>query len=464
MATRPAIKTFTGSSIDVLNAIRNTASMNYRDYIPVAHEGDDIKRIGNIIMDFPALQNEFLTALVNRIGLVLMTNKEFSNPWSMFKRGRLDYGETIEEIFVEIAEPFIYDVKASETEHFKREIPDVRSAFHVLNYRTFYKVTIQHAQLRQAFLSETGVTDLISKIIESMYTGAEYDEFHTMKYLLARNALNGKLTPVELPEVSEVSGETVGMKQVVGRIKSTSNTMEFMSDEYNVAGVRNVSKKTDQYMILNTAFDATMDVEVLATAFNMDKASFMGHRVLVDSFGKIDDERLQKLMGDLYEPLTTEEQALLDSIPGILVDKDFFMVFDNLNEFQENRNAQGLYWNYFYHVWKTFSTSPFANNAIFVYGTPTVGEVTISPTEVTARPGSKVNFDPEITVTNFAPKSLDWTVSDHGQQANGDPMVWIDGSGTLNIDKDVESATEITVTATSSFDKTKTATATVTVS
>ena len=136
MATKPYVKTFTGSSIDVLNAIRNEATTNYRDYVPVAHDGSDIRKIGAIIMDFPSLQNEFINALVNRIGLVLMTNKEYTNPWSALKRGRLDYGETIEEIFVDLAKPFQYDPKESETQQYKREMPNVYSAFHVMNYRT----------------------------------------------------------------------------------------------------------------------------------------------------------------------------------------------------------------------------------------------------------------------------------------------------------------------------------------
>ena len=83
------------TSVDILNAIRNSASANYRDYVPVANpDQDSIREIGAIIMDYPALQNEFLTALVNRIGRVIITNKSFENPWAMFKKGILEFGET----------------------------------------------------------------------------------------------------------------------------------------------------------------------------------------------------------------------------------------------------------------------------------------------------------------------------------------------------------------------------------
>ena len=140
MATIPKIKTLTNTSVDVLNVIRENATQNYRDYVPKATpNADSIREIGAIIMDYPALQNEFLSALVNRIGRVLITSKMYDNPWRMFKKGMLEFGETIEEIFVNMAKPFQFDPTVAESEVFKREIPDVRAAFHILNYKKFYK-------------------------------------------------------------------------------------------------------------------------------------------------------------------------------------------------------------------------------------------------------------------------------------------------------------------------------------
>ena len=110
MPTRPQVKTLSGNSVDILNAIRNSATQNYKDYIPVAtKDAESIREIGAIIMDYPALQNEFLSALVNRIGRVLITSKMYSNPIEMFKKGMLEFGETVEEIFVNIAKPFQFD-------------------------------------------------------------------------------------------------------------------------------------------------------------------------------------------------------------------------------------------------------------------------------------------------------------------------------------------------------------------
>lgn len=178
MPTRPNVQTLSATSVDILNAIRNNASANYRDYIPEANDSlDSVRAIGAVLMDYPHLQNEFLNALVNRIGRVIVTSKMFSNPWNVFKRGMLEFGETVEEVFVELAKPFEYDPAVAENEVFKREKPDVRAAFHILNYQKFYKTTVQREQLRQAFLTWDGVTDLITKIINSLYAGANFDEF-----------------------------------------------------------------------------------------------------------------------------------------------------------------------------------------------------------------------------------------------------------------------------------------------
>ena len=454
MPTIPTTTALTGSSVDILNAIRNSASANYRDYVPAAYPNqENVREIGAVIMQYPALQNEFLSALVNRIGRVMITSKMYENPWAKFKKGLLEFGESIEEIFVNIAKPFKFDPAVAESEVFKREIPDVRAAFHFLNYQKFYKATISNEQLRQAFLSWDGITNLISKIVDSMYTGAAYDEFQTMKYLLARHILNGELKAVQIPTVS-----TANMKGIAGAIKGVSNNLTFMSTKYNITGVQNVTPKDEQYLIVDSTFDANMDVEVLASAFNMDKAEFMGHRVMIDSFGSLDTARLDELFANDpgYTSLTSDEITALNAIPAVLVSADWFMIFDNLYNFTEQYNGQGLYWNYFYHTWKTFSISPFANSVVFVPGAPAVSKVEVSPSAATVIPGQSILLTAEVTTNYFASKAVNWSISPETEGVTIDPL------GNLYVDKDVSSGT-ITVTATSVVDSTKTDSATITI-
>lgn len=454
MPSKPQVQTLSARSVDILNAIRNSATANYRDYVPEANDSlDSIREIGAVIMQFPALQNEFLSALVNRIGRVIITSKLYDNPWAVFKQGMLEFGETVEEIFVNIAKPFQYDPAVAENKVFAREIPDVRAAFHIMNYQKFYKTTIQNEQLRQAFLSWSGITDLIAKITEAMYTGANYDEFQTMKYLLARHILNGELHAVTIPEVNSDN-----MKSIVGTIKGLSNAFTFMSDQYNLTGVSTYTNKENQYIIINSNFDAIMDVEVLASAFNMDKANFMGHRVLIDGFGKLDNKRLNALFSNNanYTPITDEEMKALEAIPAVLVDENWFMIFDNLFNFTEQYNGEGLYWNYWYHVWKTFSISPFANAAVFIPGeAPAITGVTVTPAAVTTSKGQTVQLNAKVTTTNFASQAVNWT-------AEPADNVSIDPLGTVTIGND-HAGGEVTVKATSVVDPEQSGQATITV-
>ena len=453
MPTKPHIKTLTNSSVDILNAIRNSATTEYKNYVPVATtDAESVREIGTIIMDMPQLQNEFLSALVNRIGRVIVTSKTYDNPWSMFKKGMLEFGETVEEIFVNIAEPFQFDPDYAVANQYKRELPDVRSSFHIMNYQKYYKATIQNDQLRQAFLSWQGITDLIAKIVDAMYTGANYDEFQTMKYLLAKRILAGGLYPVTVATVNADNS-----KSIVSTIKGVSNNLEFMSDKYNIAGVQNLSKKNEQIVLVNSNFDAIMDVEVLASAFNMSKAEFMGNRVLVDSFGALDTERLNKLFADdaTYTSISDTELKALDAIPAVLVDKDWFMIFDNFMNFTEKYNGEGLYWNYWYHVWKTFSVSPFANAIVFVPGTPSVKSVTVSPETATVSAGQSITLSAVVDTDYFAPQTVVWS-------SNSDDVT-VSASGIVTVSSDATSKTTVTITATSVYDNTKSASATITV-
>lgn len=451
MATRPKKVTMDTNAVNIVNALRNNNSNFYKDYVPPITDVKDLRAIGKIIMDMPALQNEFISSLVNRIAIVRITSKMFENPWTRFKKGFLEFGEVIEDVFVDLTKVYEFDPEDAEETLFKRVPPDVRAAFHVMNYTKFYKVTIERQRLAKAFLSATGMNDLITYIMTSIYTSASYDEFLTMKYMLGRNILNGRLYPIEIPTVVKAN-----MSDIVSVVKATSNTIEFPERLYNPAHVFQHTDKSNQYLIINAKFDAMMDVNVLASAFNMDKASFMGQRVLVDSFGKLDNERLAILFKDdpNYVPITAAEAEALDSIPLCLVDENFWMVFDNLNEFREVENGQGLYWNYVYHQWKTFSTCPYSNAILFVPTTPSITSVTVTPATATVAAGSNLSLTTEVVAVGYAPQEVTYT-SDNDK-------VTITEGGVVQIDADATGTAEITIA--SVFDPTKTDTVEITIS
>ena len=361
MARKIAVSTLNASTIDILNVIRQNASLQYQNQVPVVETKNDIPKVGGKIYGTPALANEFINALVNRIALVRIKSATFNNPYRDLKKGYLEFGETIEEVFVNIARVRTFDVEKVDEREFKRTLADVRAAFHVINYRVQYPITIQDEDLKQAFLSIDGVQDMIAKIVDSIYTAAEYDEFLLFKYMMIKAISHGKMHPVAIDSSADFDENAIAFR-------GTSNMMTFMKNQYNEAGVLTTTPKENQYIFMSAEFNARFDVKTLASAFNMDKADFMGRLKLIDDWTTFDNARFAEIRAesDMLEEVTAEELALMADVVAVLIDEEWFQIYDNNNKMTEKYAASGMYWNYFYNVWKTVSDSPFSNAIVFV--------------------------------------------------------------------------------------------------
>ena len=261
--------------------------------------------------------------------------------------------------------------------------------------------------------------------------GDNYDEFLLTKELIKQTGENGQFF---VQPVSAITDEA-SAKSFVTSVKSASDMMEFMSTEFNAANVLTSSSKDEQYLLITPKYNSMIDVEVLASAFNMDKAEFMGHRVLVDNFNGLED----------------------DGVVAVLVDKNYFMIWDVLQKFTEQYNAQGLYWNYFFHHWQILSTSLFGNAVAFTTTTPTVTALTVEPATVAKYvPGQSYQFYAKATGTGLTPATSTWTIS-----GNSSDDTFISPQGLLYVAKD-EAGDTITVTATNNFNSEVSGTATVT--
>lgn len=361
MAKRVAVSTLNASTMDILNVIRQNASQEYQNLVPEVAKATDIPKVGEVLYGYPALANQFINALVNRIALVRVKSATFNDDYKELKKGYLEFGETVEEVFVNIAKAREFNVEKAEAREFKRTIPDVKSAFHAMNWRVQYPVTIQDEDLRTAFTSMDGVQDLIARIVDAVYTANEYDEYLLFKYLMIKAITKGKMYPVSI-------GDGSNMNEAAVQFRGMSNQLQFMSTKYNAAGVHTTTPKADQYIFMDSTYNAQYDVNVLASAFNMDKATFMGKLKLIDDWTTFDNERFDIITqnSDMIEPVTDDELALMANVKAVLVDREWFQVYDNNNKFTEQYVASGMYWNYFYNVWKTVSSSPFSNAIVFV--------------------------------------------------------------------------------------------------
>lgn len=384
MPRKIAVSTLNASTIDILNVIRQNASYDYQQNVPVVATAEDVVKVGDILYGTPALANQFINALVNRIALVRVQSATFNNPYEILKKGYIEFGETVEDIFVSIAKVVEFDPEKASAREFKRTFPDVRSAFHVMNWRVMYPVTIQDEDLKQAFLSIDGVQNLIAKIVDAVYTAANYDEFLLFKYLIIKAVSHGHMYPISV-------GDGTKLTDTAKKFRGTSNKLPFMSSDYNDSGVKTTTPKERQVIFMDADFNAEFDVDVLAGAFNMDKADFMGRLFLIDNWSTFDNARFNEIRETCtgIEEVTDAELALMADVKAIICDENWFQVYDNKNQFTENYVASGLYWNYFYHQWKTISTSPFANAVVFVTDTATITEPKSISTKIVDKSVSK---------------------------------------------------------------------------
>lgn len=372
-------------SIDILNVIRNNASYAYQKDIPKIEKEQDIPKVGEILYGNPTHSNEFINALINRIALVRIQSATFNNPYKHLKKGYLEFGETVEDIFVGIIKAVKYDPEKGDSREFKRTLPNVQSVFHTTNWKVMYPITIEKQALKRAFTSADGVTNLITSIIDQVYQSAEYDEYLLFKYLLIKAISHGKVYPQPI--------DTTDMNSVAVAFRGKSNLLPIdMTGRFNETHVQNNTPIDKQCIFMDADFNAKFDVEVLANAFNMNKADFIGKLHLIDDFSSFDNERFEAIRQEStgLEEVTEKELELMKNVKGVLLDEEWFQVYDNLFEFDETRVGSGLYWNYWLHCWKTISYSPFANAIAFVDNNEAVSLPETITVEITGKDDSEV--------------------------------------------------------------------------
>lgn len=470
MAVKPTKAELNAKTPEILNTIRESVGGDFQEGTPhVLSAGEEmadgvmatsndslmsIRAFGQAIMSNVGWQNAFLSELLNRIGLVIISSKSYQNPWANLKRGRLEYGEVIEDIFINICEPYNYDPEVAESQVEKRVKPDVEAMLYRINSQIFYKQTIEQVTLRQAFTSSTGVVNLITGIIDAMYTAMEYDERLAMKYILVQRLLNGTMYKQIIP--SNATSE-----QLITAVKTVSNLLMTPSRKYNSAGVLNYALKNDQYVFVTSAFDAQSGVEVLAKAFNVDYVQFSGRYIVLDDFSFTPDElaRLDIIFADepSYVRPTSQQLTKLKEVPLVTVDKDFFMVYDVEQYFDMRRNQQGLYENNFLHVWKVYASGYFANAVMYVETEPTVTSVAVAPSQATMPKGSSLTMKATVTASDFADKTVHWEVT-----GGGTDVTINEKTGVLTIGNNA-TAQAYTVKAVSNGDPEKSGSATITV-
>lgn len=293
----------------------------------------NIKEFGKVMMEYTPIMNRFINQLVNVWALQKIDKMYFTSPFSFAKRGKLEYGETIESIWVKIAAAHSYCSDTDDWAMLKQEKPNIAVAFMNRNREEFFKQTINRQMLMSAFQSEGSLGKFVDNVINSMYTGNEVSEMLYAQAAIVSALDNGyvKLVHADDP-VDEQSA-----KDFLTKMRIVSNNLMFPSENYNAAGVLNTTARENQRVFITPKADAVTSVQALAYAFHMDEASILG-RVTV----------IPEIPGH-------------PEILAIVADDAWLNIYDQFFETADFFNGEKFYWNYWLHVWQIYFTSPFHN-------------------------------------------------------------------------------------------------------
>ena len=338
-------------NVTFVKALSSAASQEFKDRIGSVTAAN-IKSIGNTITSYPSAKNEFVSVLTNQVSKQLFFNKVWENPYKMFNRGQLPYGKSIESIFVDIVKGKDRTRQTNATnlasDLLSRQTPNVKVEYHTENFQQQYPTTISDEELKGAFRNQNGLSEMTARILQAPLTGAEFDQFLMIKHALGNlkcaEVKIGKSAYNALTNQQKANAITTAVKAYVKKLK-------FLSNNYNAQGVMTFSRPSDLYLFVPADISAFLDVEQLASAFNISKVELPTRVLDIDNFQKVNTG------GDASSnPYVEDTDALF-----YLIDKDAIQLYETLNESESFRNPQAKYTNIWFDRWGIIASCHFAN-------------------------------------------------------------------------------------------------------
>ncbi len=340
--------------------------------------------------DYPSVQNSFINTLTNKVTKSLIFSKIFNNPLKELKKGKLEYGDSIEELFVQMAmaknfgEHWGNGSDTPEADLIRKLTPKVTAMYISVNFDKKYKTTVMNKQLRKAFLNEGGLSRLIMQIVGSITSQAEYTEFVTTKNTLKALVEEGKqltldaehknssTSPIPLGKIIKQTPYVVETKNTldfVTQLRTSVGDMKFPSTKYNLAKELNWSNPEDLILVTTPKTIAELDTNVLASAFNVSKANLTTRVILVDEmpagvFKKQSGTTTPHVPADLISSDQVEKDAT-HQVQAILMDKDLLQIWDTYQGAGNFFNPEGEYTNHFANRECIFALCTFANMIVF---------------------------------------------------------------------------------------------------
>ena len=356
-----------------LNAIREISSTIYHEYVPIIDDSTDISAFAEPILNFPVVYNEFCDILVNKLVYSQFESMTFENPLRVLDGDRIPLGYAGEHVMVNPAKGRGFNVNDFAGLLVKYEA-DVKVEYHAINSDLQYCVTVSRQQLKKAMTSWDNLAEFITSLSNSLYNGAYIDMFRFTKNIIT-GAYKENRGVIET--VTAISDEATA-KAFVERARELYLNFQLPSTEYNAWAKNGGSGKPittwtrpeDIVLVIKNSLRAKLDVDVLASAFNIDRTTLLGNIITVDSFDAYDDDGVKVFDGS--------------AIVGGIFDKAWFKI-KTQDMFMENfYNANNRTMQYYLNVIRMYNMSLFANGVIFATSQPTVPAESLKFVETSA--------------------------------------------------------------------------------
>ena len=370
---------------EALNEIRETLVQDnsvYQSQIPVVEHYTSSQVYGQSLLALPSdLRNKFIQSLVNRIAYTKFQMDYFENPLRELANDELPLGAIGQDIYVNPARGRVYNIDDFAGLLAKYE-SDVKVEYNELNFDVQYPVTIIRKELEKAFTSWGDFESFLMGISQSLYNGAYIDDYNYTRKLIT-NAYKNNNVQMGTFSFANASAPTESeLKGLIAKLRELYLNFQSPSTEYNAWGkvggygraIVSWSNPRDIVVFLSNKLASVIDVNVLASAFNIDKTDLMGRVYYVPDFSQKDDEGNVIVDGS--------------NIYAFICDRRWFKIRDKAMFMDEFYNANNRSWQQFLNVIKSFNYSLFANDYMLVGAVPS-----IEATDIVFNDGASVNVN-----------------------------------------------------------------------
>lgn len=330
-----AMKVISGTNSQILNKARAFAGDSFKSRVPAFTSANMSKTVRQLAQD-PLMWNTFIDTMLNKVGLQLFHANSYENRLRNLKRGQMNTGAIIEEFGVDLLDEHPYD--PADTNPFVADEPDVRVNWHKVNRRARFDLQINEDLLEEAMATEGQLGSFLTQLMSKPSDSDDWNEFLAMVELLGIYEREDSFANIQVSDVLSASDPEKAGKELTKRMREYYVTMkEFYNTDFNAEGINVTS--SDLVVITTPKMLASLDVDVLAMAYHMDKADFVADRTV--------------LIKDWPEGL--------EGTQALMVDKDFYVAADRKLKTLSQPNAKSDCINYFLHHWSVLSCSRMVN-------------------------------------------------------------------------------------------------------